>query len=932
MLPNNKKAPPPAQAKSSKGLSNKPASQPKLRTEDLPIFLHDRNKKLIAGIKIEKLQVSDAGLLIAGWTIGFSRLSLMCDNERLPTEMQRVPRMDVLQTLAVSSDFDPGFELTLTDVKQGNYTLRWFLERNKKVEPVDFLIDVGMPDTQGSLEETSLEQLFGFDVAQSGKTAIKDGREIECAIRINDGVVLIGWLDDREGQSTTLHIQKSRGSHDQYELSGTRASKEVARVYRQDVCKLLGAPRGEYPALGLVAWLPFNTVGLDSLTISFDKSFKKALTIPVSMPDNNDSELDTLLEHSGYALLGIAERHNEDDLISWLENRGYTSQATGTSPVAAIDHAYLIGGRALLLHGWPASKTRDLKSISLVSGQITFPLEVQRLQRPDLFDAYPVLNGESLGFVCLVTGPEFVSLASKKLKIRTATGRASLTFTPEPIDLSGVFGLMSSVPGLLEPVKNLITQSAAMQSIPGLCERLNQFLHNNFINQFNSMSVSVHNEKAAIAAIDKVYALDDCGLLIFGWHFEPEKKPLRVTVHDPDGNQVDVTQRLFPLFRPDVAQNLRGNYPAVKDMCGFVCHAVLPSKAGEPRALRFLFEENNEVWLKLVTGKPTLDSLQLIREVLGFVPSPDRIRTELYQLFDIALGRPIERIHQTRKLPELGTSEVQFGVAPKDPAISVIIPLYGRYDFMRHQLAHFVSDPDFDTADLIYVVDDPAIIEQTLQSAAYCHELFGKPFRVLSYKANLGFAGANNMGVRHATAEILLLLNSDVLPQQAGWLTVLHKALLKQPKAGAVGPLLEFGDGSIQHAGMQPRRDPKFPGFVLNSHGSKGLNWTKGEQPVKVPMLTAACIMLRKADYLAAGGLDEGYIIGDFEDSDLCLKLVKDGKLMWLVPAAKLWHLERQSQNLNNVAGVRQLLTLFNGWRFHQKILTGAIANPEVSE
>jgi GT2 family glycosyltransferase len=87
-------------------------------------------------------------------------------------------------------------------------------------------------------------------------------------------------------------------------------------------------------------------------------------------------------------------------------------------------------------------------------------------------------------------------------------------------------------------------------------------------------------------------------------------------------------------------------------------------------------------------------------------------------------------------------------------------------------------------------------------------------------------------------------------------------------------------------------------------------------------------VMLKRQDYLDLGGLDEGYIIGDFEDSDLCLALIKKGKRLWLAPDAKLWHLERQSQNLESIAGYRQLLTLYNGWRFQKKIRDGLIADP----
>src|SRR5690606_24521020 len=141
-------------------------------------------------------------------------------------------------------------------------------------------------------------------------------------------------------------------------------------------------------------------------------------------------------------------------------------------------------------------------------------------------------------------------------------------------------------------------------------------------------------------------------------------------------------------------------------------------------------------------------------------------------------------------------------------------------------------------------------------------------------------------------------------------------------------PLLQFGDGSIQHAGMQPRRDPQLPGFLLNSHPGMGQQWEGPDDPYEQPLLTAACLMLRKAEYAALGGLDEGYVIGDFEDSDLCLGLRSRGLKLYVVPEARLWHLERQSQTLNSVAGVRQLITLFNGWRYQQKIARGELADP----
>ena len=226
------------------------------------------------------------------------------------------------------------------------------------------------------------------------------------------------------------------------------------------------------------------------------------------------------------------------------------------------------------------------------------------------------------------------------------------------------------------------------------------------------------------------------------------------------------------------------------------------------------------------------------------------------------------------------------------------------------------------------MVDDPSIVAPVLDLAARYHQLFGVPFRVVWYGENRGYAGANNIGASFARGKHLVLLNSDVIPQQPGWLSTLGSALETLPAAGAVGPLLQFGDGAIQHAGMYPRTDVSWPGFILNTHRHMGMAWTGDDRPSQHPMLTAACLMLRTEDFRRVGGFDENYLIGDFEDSDLCLSLRKLGRKLYLVPEAKLWHLERQSQNLDTAPTQRQLVTLFNGWRYSRKIRNGELVDP----
>ena len=69
-------------------------------------------------------------------------------------------------------------------------------------------------------------------------------------------------------------------------------------------------------------------------------------------------------------------------------------------------------------------------------------------------------------------------------------------------------------------------------------------------------------------------------------------------------------------------------------------------------------------------------------------------------------------------------------------------------------------------------------------------------------------------------------------------------------------------------------------------------------------------------------------MVGDFEDSDFCLKLARSGSTLWLVPEARLWHLERQSQAIGLVPTRRRLLTFYNGWRYKKRIDRGELPIP----
>jgi GT2 family glycosyltransferase len=117
-----------------------------------------------------------------------------------------------------------------------------------------------------------------------------------------------------------------------------------------------------------------------------------------------------------------------------------------------------------------------------------------------------------------------------------------------------------------------------------------------------------------------------------------------------------------------------------------------------------------------------------------------------------------------------------------------------------------------------------------------------------------------------------------------------------QPQIGALAPKLLYEDDSIQHAGMHFHQPPG-QSVWEDSQYYKGLHRTFHEANVTrtVPAVTGACMMIERALFEDFGGLSGNYVRGDYEDFDLCLRLIESGRQNWYLPVAELYHLEAQS-------------------------------------
>jgi len=294
-------------------------------------------------------------------------------------------------------------------------------------------------------------------------------------------------------------------------------------------------------------------------------------------------------------------------------------------------------------------------------------------------------------------------------------------------------------------------------------------------------------------------------------------------------------------------------------------------------------------------------------------------RGRLVERFTKVDGLIIEalRAKQCEAWRSLSIDVHTLGTQVQSPRVSIIVPLYRRMDFVEPQLLKFSRDPWIRAhAEIIYVVDDPGLVEPMLMEAAAFFDLYQIPFKWVWGHANRGFSGANNLGVSVARADRFLFLNSDVFPLETGWLESMLDVLARRPNVGLVAPLLLHTDGTVQHAGMTFRWASDL-GVWTNIHPNQGIDpkLCVSSGLVSHPTVTGACVLMRREELAAVGGWDTDYLIGDFEDSDLCLKLRAKGLECVCLNDVRLTHLERQSFSSVGEDAFRHAVVILNAVR-----------------
>lgn len=170
--------------------------------------------------------------------------------------------------------------------------------------------------------------------------------------------------------------------------------------------------------------------------------------------------------------------------------------------------------------------------------------------------------------------------------------------------------------------------------------------------------------------------------------------------------------------------------------------------------------------------------------------------------------------------------------------------------------------------------------------------------RIVPSRGNIGFAAGNNMLARAANADLLLLLNPDMI-LQPGSIDALLRGVKDHPDAAAWGGITvdQSGEPDAGNAISMPT--------LLEFASVAAGRSLAGRRPIeglygdaKVPVLMGGFVMFSRSAWEQARGLDERFFLY-CEEVDLFYRLAQTGHSFWRISEARGYHAIAHGNNFS---------------------------------
>ncbi|CCN70287.1 glycosyltransferase [Vibrio nigripulchritudo] len=207
------------------------------------------------------------------------------------------------------------------------------------------------------------------------------------------------------------------------------------------------------------------------------------------------------------------------------------------------------------------------------------------------------------------------------------------------------------------------------------------------------------------------------------------------------------------------------------------------------------------------------------------------------------------------------------------PSVSIIVLTYNNLNLTKDCLKSIEENTKYENYEVI-IVDNLS----TDGTRDYLTENYiGKEkYTIILNDENLGFAAGNNIGLKTAKGDILVILNNDTYVAPF-WLGALVNALKNNPELGLVGPVTNnIGNEAKININYENWSDLKVKAMSYNSlHAC---------QIYPIDCAAFFCVAMPRKVYEKLGPMSLDYGLGFFEDDDYCMRVKEAG---WRIAAVE---------------------------------------------
>ena len=360
----------------------------------------------------------------------------------------------------------------------------------------------------------------------------------------------------------------------------------------------------------------------------------------------------------------------------------------------------------------------------------------------------------------------------------------------------------------------------------------------------------------------------------------------------------DINKMLTMHFKPDYAiDNLRAN----NYICHFSVFARSLLEGTELFRTKFDGSQDHDMILRLTDAAKNVvhvpKALYYWRSHAGSVASGIEAKTYAINAAKGAISEHLKthgfsnfKITSTRAFETIFRISYEIIGMPK---VSIVIANKDHVEDLERCISSILEKTTYVNYEIIIVENN----SETKEIFEYYDSLKEyKHIKVVKYEGEFNYSAVNNLGVRHADGEYILLLNNDTQVISINWIEELLM-YAQRDDVGAVGAKLYYEDRTVQHAGVVLQMGAhRTAGHVHCRQGRDSIGYMgKLCYAQNVSAVTAACLLVSRKKYDEVGGLDESFRVA-LNDVDFCLKLREKGYLNIFTPYSELYHYESISR------------------------------------